>query len=289
MKRGNVLLLTREIAKRKNLDRLTFLLPDKIEEPRLKKKVIKEVSSLKLYLEQCDISFNPVIFIVAVCFLALVVCIFALKFFNLTFIPFVLFGYSFWIYLLLEKRAENRAQLFSADFPTILMATASSVKAGLSPYAALERSVNLLPKESVVKKEITDLLRRLRAGDVKKEAIDKFGQTVRLPDLELFREAFLVVMEHGGRFSPTLQRLATVCRDRSSLISSARVSTSSMRMTANILLFITPLVVGLVALRTENFWETILHSETANTLATIGVLIIGLSYAILIKMSSFKA
>ncbi len=275
--------------KRKDIDRLTFLLPDYVEKPELKKKVVKEVSNLRLYLQQSDIDINPMIFIAVVLTLGFIFIGFAMKFFSAIYSPIILFGYFFWIYLFLEKRAQNRAQLFSADFPTILMATASSVKAGLSPYAALERSVNLLPKNSVVKKEITDLLKRLRRGDVKKEAVAKFGQSVRLPDLELFREAFLVVMEHGGKFSPTLQRLATVCRDRSSLISSAKVSTASMRMTANVLLLVSPLVVGLVAIRTENFWDIFFNNSTANSIATLGILIIATSYAILIKMSSFKA
>ena len=96
-------------------------------------------------------------------------------------------------------------------------------------------------------------------------------------------------MEHGGKFSPTLQRLATVCRDRSSLISSAKVSTASMRMTANVLLLVSPLVLGIVAVRTENFWDIFFNNSTANSIATLGILIIATSYAILINMSSFKA
>jgi len=61
-----------------------------------------------------------------------------------------------------------------------------------------------------------------------------------------------------------------------------------MRLTANVLLGIAPLIMLMIASRTENFWELIIHNSTANNLATIGVVVISGSFFILRRMSSFK-
>ena len=277
-------------ARRKVYQRLNFLLPE-LEEQQIVEETtqLELTSALELYLHQADIKVSAKLFSPIIFALGLSICLVISKFIGLVFLPVVFFGYCFLIYLMLEKRVENRSHLFSIDYPTVLMATASSVKAGLTPYAALERSVNLLPKDSLVRTEVAKLLQDIRRGHSRRQAIDGFGLTIRQPDLELFREAFLIVLEHGGRFAPTLERLALVCRDRSSLIRSAKVSTASMRMTANVLLIVTPLVVALVALRTKNFWDTFFNNPIANSLGSTGLIVILLSYGLLIKMSSFKA
>ena len=267
--------------------RIDFLIPDEDFQFEVEKKE-KLNSKLDLYLQKADIKLRPIVFILINVICCAVICFGLSKYLAAYFIPIIALSYVFLVYLLLEKRADNRSLSFSVDYPTVLMATASSVKAGLTPYAALERSINLLPINSLVRQEVSTLLKKIRSGEPKKNALAEFGNTIRQPDLELFREAFLIVLEHGGRFAPTLERLASVCRDRSSLIRSARVSTASMRMTANVLLVVAPLVVLLIALRTKNFWEILFSNSVANTLGSAGIIIILLSYGILIKMSSFK-
>lgn len=188
----------------------------------------------------------------------------------------------------LERRSVRRAEEFAADYPTVILATAASMKAGMNVYSALERSVQLLEPQALVRLEVSLLLERLRNGAELQAAVEAFGAGIRQPELQLFRTGFLLVVEHGGRFAPTLERLARVTRDRSLLIQAARVSTTTMRMTANALLVIAPLIVFMIAVRTANFWEIILQNSLANLLASIGVAIIGCSYVLLQRMSSFK-
>jgi len=104
----------------------------------------------------------------------------------------------------------------------------------------------------------------------------------------LFRHAFALTLENGGRFAPTLERLARVARDREILMRTARVSTTTMRMTANVLLVIAPLVILMIAVRMENYWGSVIHHPVANTLASIGFTVIIGSYLLLRKMSSFR-
>lgn len=180
------------------------------------------------------------------------------------------------------------AATFSKDYPTVLLAMASSIKVGLTPELALERSTRLLPRNNLVRKEVDSLIASMRSGTPAAGAINSFGKSIDLPDLELFRSAFLLVVENGGRFAPALQRLAEVTRDRTALINSARVSTAIMRMTANILLALTPLVMLVVSSTIPGFWHTLSQNPVANRIAALGGTLILLGYLSLRRMSGFR-
>jgi len=207
---------------------------------------------------------------------------------HFAFLPVVFLSAASLPFLFLDRRAEQRAMEFSEDFPNLLLATASSLKAGMTVYAALERAIRLLPEDRIVRLEVQKLLKEITKGLPREIAVARFADTIRRPDTALFRSAFLLVLESGGRFAPTLERLALVSRDRSTLIRTAGVRCSSMRMTANILLALTPLIVFMVAVRTENYFEIIRENPTANILATLGVAMILGSYLLLRRMSAFR-
>lgn len=205
--------------------------------------------------------------------------------------PFPLLFLALGAYLpisFLRGRIDERAQAFILDYPSVLLATASSIKAGMMPYAALERATQLLEEGNLVRKEVTLLLERLRSGSNKEKIVRSFAKDIALPELELFRNAFLLVLENGGRFAPTLERLANVSKDRAVLIGSARVSTSSMRMTANVLLAITPLLMLMLSAQIPNFWDKLFADSLTNTIASTGAMVIILNYALLRRMSAFQ-
>ncbi|MBL7662755.1 type II secretion system F family protein [bacterium] len=243
---------------------------------------------LKLSLYQAKLSINPLAFRSLAALIAAVVVFFTSKILSFYVIPLIAYGAYTLPFSYLRNRAQKRAAQFNEDYPTVLMAMASSLKVGMNPYMALERAVKLLQKTSPIRVEVERLLLELRKGTSREEAVRYFAADIALPDLDLFRAAFLLVLENGGRFAPTLQRLAQVSRDRETLTSSALVSTTTMRMTANILLLVTPFVVGMIAVRTKDFWEIILHHPVANGMATAGVLIIIVGYAALRRMSDFR-
>lgn len=61
-----------------------------------------------------------------------------------------------------------------------------------------------------------------------------------------------------------------------------------MRMTANVLLALTPVIIFMIASRTKDFWELIVNNSVANTVASLGAITIGGSYMVLRRMSNFK-
>jgi len=188
----------------------------------------------------------------------------------------------------LDRKAEKRALEFAGDFPSILLATASSLSAGHTALVAIERSVQLIPEKNRVRTDIAKLLDELRRGTSKETALRNFATDIRLEELALFRSAFLLSMESGGRLSPTLERLAQVLKDRSILISSARTATQVMRMTSTVLLLFAPLIVGMVAVRTPNFLELLTHHPVASQVASLGFALIALNCWALRQMSDFR-
>jgi Flp pilus assembly protein TadB len=186
------------------------------------------------------------------------------------------------------SKSKERSRKFSEEYPSVLLAMASNMKAGLTVYSSLERATIILPLESEVKKEVKLFLERISQGIPKDIAVEKFGSSVVLPELELFRRAFALVIVHGGKFSRTLERLAQVCRDRENLIKASTVSTASMRMTSNVLLVVAPLLLFILSLKNKDFWNVLLNNNTAYGVGLVGFLIIIVSVFALRTMSDFK-
>lgn len=226
--------------------------------------------------------------------LAIALCLgFSASIISLKIVPFwtsLIFGLAvgYYPFTFLDRKAQARALRFASDFPTVLLATASSLTAGHTALVAIERSTRLLPKDSLVKEEIHTLFDALRTGLPKELAISQFARDVRLPELELFRSAFLLSLDSGGKLSPTLERLSQVLKDRSILISSARTATAVMRMTSNVLVLFTPLIVGMVAIRTPDFLSQLTSHPIASQIGSIGTLMIFLNCWILKRMSDFR-
>jgi Flp pilus assembly protein TadB len=258
------------------------------ENEEVLKQATEENSRVRVYLRQANLNCPPLVFIFLMLASALIVSFAATAFLSVWFTPLFLFAGAVLPVVYVERRISARAAQFASDYPTVLLATASSIKAGMTAYRALERATRLLPNDSLVRKEISDLLAALDKGVTREKAVSDFARSIRQADVELFRTAFLLASEHGGRFGPTLERLARVCRDRGTLTHMAGVRTATMRMTGNVLLALTPIIVMMIAVRTEGYWDLFLYNPTANTLSTIGILCILLSYATLIRMSNFR-
>lgn len=243
---------------------------------------------LERFLRQAGLRCSPAVLIAISLALGLGLSLLSGRFLSLPLVFLsVLIGLISPFYLL-ERRVNKRVAEFAADYPSMLHATGASLKVGLTPYQALERAVALLPEHSSLRREIEKLLLAINSGVRREQALAEFASDIRLPDIELFRSALLIVLENGGRLAPTLLRLATVSNSRLSLIKQAGVSTSSMRLTANVLLVVAPLLLLLLSARIPSYWSILLENETANFTASLGLALILGSDLLLRYLSNFK-
>jgi Flp pilus assembly protein TadB len=258
--------------------------PLKIE----KQTTSEELSDLAELLQQAKVNLSERHFILLAIIIPLFFTIWASKIISPFLLPVIFLSLVGLLFSWLDQRSIKRAMEFAQDYPTVLLAMSSSLKIGLTPYNALERAIKFLPANSLPRVETETFLEKIRRGISRDVALKEFGATIRLPELELFRSAFSLVLENGGRFSPTLERLANITKDRVTLIGSARVSTASMRMTGNVSLVFAPIIVLLTSGRNKDYWELMLSHPVANLVASVGLLFIFGGYGVLRKMSLFK-
>lgn len=105
-------------------------------------------------------------FVILGCALILIPSILKSKLALLGLVPYV-----FCINYLKNSRLRARERVFIEEYPAVLLATASNLKAGLSVYSALERAIQLLDESSVIKLELKQLLEKVSMGIPKEDAV----------------------------------------------------------------------------------------------------------------------
>lgn len=191
-------------------------------------------------------------------------------------------------FMYLEQRISKRSRYFSDNYADFLLAISSSVKTGVTIDRAFERAAKLLPNSSILKNEVNQFLEHIENNLDRTVAMMNFGCSIRLPELELFRSAYLLSHKNGGKLSPSLLRLALITKDRSTLHESAKVSTTTMRMTANFIVLLAPLFLFLLSRKNQNYVNLLLHDDQTNLIACTGIIMIMFGYIILYMMSNFR-
>lgn len=135
-------------------------------------------------------------------------------------------------YLRLEQLAAQRRLRFEQDYPALLLALRSSVRAGLDPLIALMNARELFLEDSVVQQELCRLMSDMESGSSEEEALARFGSSLRFPDLELFQIAFMLARREGASLGDCLERLAKVTRQRQSFRRKVQAAVAMQRLSA---------------------------------------------------------
>lgn len=193
------------------------------------------------------------------------------------------------VYLpMILSRSRKEEEQFLAEYAPLLLSTAANLKTGLAAVTALSEASNLLPINSRLREEVSWLIGDLRGGVPIEQAMACFAPKMTCPEIGLLRLLLPVALQHGGRFAPSLERLARLCEERRIMIEEARASTASMRFTAAILLGAAPLFLMLLSIRDDDFWAVMFGNHLAGNLAGVGLMIITLSYLVLRQMADFR-
>lgn len=135
----------------------------------------------------------------------------------------------------LLRRRRNRfvhREAFERDYPTLLIALASSVRAGLDPLVAIISARSLFPRESALRAELERFAEAIEAGLDEGLAIREFARSVQHPDVELLRTAYLLARREGSSLGECLHRLARVTRQRQSFRRKMRGAVAMQRLSA---------------------------------------------------------
>jgi len=134
--------------------------------------------------------------------------------------------------LWLKRRAFHRAETFERDYPAMLLSLSSSIRTGLDPLVALQRTGELFSPPSEVGNELQALCQNLERGLTEEQAVRLFGRSIQHPDIRLFQTAFLLARREGSSLSACLQRLVRVTRNRQSFRRKMRGAVAMQKLSA---------------------------------------------------------
>lgn len=136
------------------------------------------------------------------------------------------------IIALLKRASFKRAERFERDYPSMLIAIASSVRTGSDPLIAMQQARNLFASETEVHRELDQFCLRVERGDSEEKAVLHFASTIDHPDIALFRVAFLLSRREGSSLAKCLHRLARVTRNRQSFRRKVRAAVAMQKLSA---------------------------------------------------------
>ncbi|MCI5064109.1 type II secretion system F family protein [bacterium] len=196
------------------------------------------------------------------------------------------------IYLLqhhtLQQLIASRQANFDRDYAALLLSLSSGLKTGLDPLVALCRAAELFQPDSVLREELHHFEQALTDGDTEDDAIDRFGYTVRHPDIKLFRMAFKLARREGASLSLCLQRLARVTRARQSFRRKSRGAVATQKLSAFGIAGCTVLIGGIQGFsNTTAFLEACSH-PTGRVVIAIGVGLVVIGIGWMLRMSQLK-
>ncbi|MCG8669817.1 MAG: type II secretion system F family protein [Pseudomonadales bacterium] len=147
--------------------------------------------------------------------------------------------------LWLNDRIRFRRRVVEKDFPFLLDLLVLSMRAGLNYSSSLGQAISSLPN-GPVKDEFGKLLREIRAGKIRRQALLDLGARMNIPSVNNFVAAMNQAEETGGEIVEVLTVQAE--QKRSERFSSAeeQANKAPVKMLLPMMLFLFPIVFMLV-------------------------------------------
>ena len=143
--------------------------------------------------------------------------------------------------LLIAHLGAQRRKQFARQLPDAMMLIGGAVRAGASMTLALRQMASELPAPGG--QEFDLLLRELRLGVTRDDALFSLEKRMGCDDLRLFGAAVRIANESGGNLAETLERLADTMRKKMALEDKIMALTSQGRMQGWVMVVL-PLGVG---------------------------------------------
>ena len=148
--------------------------------------------------------------------------------------------------LWLNDKIRYRRRVVEKDFPFLLDLLVLSMRAGLNYSSSLGQAIASLP-HGPVRDEFSKLLREIRAGKVRREALTDLGQRMNIPSVNNFVAAMNQAEETGGEIVEVLTLQAEQKRSERFSAAEEQANKAPIKMLLPMMLFLFPIVFMLVA------------------------------------------
>lgn len=148
--------------------------------------------------------------------------------------------------LWLNDKIRFRRRVVEKDFPFLLDLLVLSMRAGLNYSASLAQAISSLPN-GPVKDEFGKLLREIRAGKPRRDALLGLGERMNIPTVNNFIAAMNQAEETGGEIVEVLTVQAEQKRSERFSAAEEQANKAPIKMLLPMMLFLFPIVFMLVA------------------------------------------
>lgn len=148
--------------------------------------------------------------------------------------------------LWLNDKIRVRRKIVEKDFPFLLDLLVLSMRAGLNYSSSLGQAIDSLPS-GPVKDEFAKLLREIRAGKLRRQALLDLGDRMNIPSVNNFIAAMNQAEETGGEIVEVLTLQAEQKRTERFSAAEEKANKAPIKMLLPMMLFLFPIVFMLVA------------------------------------------
>ncbi len=190
------------------------------------------------------------------------------------------------VYFYLRIRVARRRRQFLDLFPDALDIIVRSVKAGYPINNAIAMVADSMPPE--IAKEYLRIVSEASFGYTLSEAVQRFADRIKQPDVNFFAVVIGVQQETGGNLSEVLGNLSTVIRQRKHLRLKIKALSSEGKATVVILVGIAIFMVLAVKFTAPNHFKPLLETPAGHTVMMVISAIFVSTFFIIRRIINFR-
>lgn len=192
--------------------------------------------------------------------------------------------FASWTYV--KVRAEKRAAKFDEQFVEALGMFARSLRAGHAMLAGLQMAADETPDP--VRRVFAEVCQQHELGVNLEDALRRVAKDHTSADLNLFATSVAIQMRTGGNLASTIDRLATVIRERLALGRRVRVLTAQTTLSKRVLAGMPVLVFALLNFINPEYMDPLYRTDAGRMILTVGVAVLLVGMFVMNKMSTLR-
>ena len=184
--------------------------------------------------------------------------------------------------LFFALKRRRRFKEIRRQLPSMIDILARSTRAGRS----IEQAVELAAEESkgIIASELGRLHQALSMGSSFDKSMKSFARRMPIVEIRILATTLMVQRQSGGHLSETLERMASVIRDRISIHSKIQATTGAGRLSTAVIAALAPTAYILITVMNPEHIDVLMADPTGRYLMGIGVIleVVGLIWVMML-------
>lgn len=166
-------------------------------------------------------------------------------------------------------KRRRRFQEIRKQLPGAIDILARATRAGRS----LEQAIELAAEESkgIIADELVRLDQSLQMGSAFDSAVKAFAQRLPIVEVRILATTLMVQRQSGGHLSETLERMASVIRERLAIQGQIQAATGAGRLSTAVIAALAPTAFIIIMVINPDHVETLMNDLSGRYLMAIGV------------------